>query len=193
MDQLGNFYVKEHNKNKGALHDRYKEFNLATKNIEKVLIDEYGKGLHILCVPERLHSALTSYFYDICRYKHFHGMLDKDKEAKINFPKVYAYTLKWIIKEKPFSLIINDAILEAFKENDPEKFKKLLETSNRINEILAFFWMDISHKSQTGALLDFNAKEKKSLIYNLKFRDIHVGMLESLLHNKIDHEVLKQL
>jgi hypothetical protein len=101
MGKLGIFYQRQYDENKDKLGQRRLELIKASERLESWLKTKIDSKIDLLMSLERLDSLVNSYFYDIIRYKSFHGMLDPDKEAKVNFQKIFAYATKWILKEKP--------------------------------------------------------------------------------------------
>ena len=114
-------------------------------------------------------------------------MLDPNKESRLNFQKVYSFTIKWILKEKPLYLTIgNDS-----SENNQRK--KIISVAEQINEYWMLSWMMQSYQAHTGKKLDISPSEAESLRYNFKYRDFSPSMLELFLDQKIDHAIFQQL
>ena len=93
LDKLGKFYLDACEAHEEQLAERFSELFESCVTFEKICQKQFGKQyVSLFCSVERLDSAVKSYFFDIYRYKHFHGMLDKNKETNINFPKIFAFT-----------------------------------------------------------------------------------------------------
>jgi hypothetical protein len=132
--------------------------------------------VNLSCSTERLQDAAISYFYDIYRYKDFHGMLDDDSQSLINFQKVYAFGIKWLLKEKPFYLELLDD-----SNTDDELY---LEYASTINEDFALNWVVLSYQAQTKVKIEFPEDEWNKLIYTFKFRDTQTSLLELIFQSK---------
>lgn len=177
MDKISNSYMTKLKTLSNNRKDRIKQF-ITTAEIWEAGLMKAGHGsVKLVCSSERLESAISSYFYDIIRYKEFHGMIEND--GKINFPKIYAFTSKWIVKEKPFYIEYHDL------NNCNEKYKSVfLDISNKVNEIILLEWIVKNHKYHSGSDMILSYEESKSLIYNFKFRDIDTGILELFFESR---------
>lgn len=109
-------------------------------------------------------------------------MLDKGKETKLNFQKIYSFVAKWIIREKPFYLEIKS---DELVRKNKKAYTEILYIANVINEKLIIDWIVVSYKSHFNKDLKFSAKERKDLYYSMKYRDFSTGIFELLLNEKI--------
>lgn len=90
MDQVSTFYLDAYKAKRPYLIERIKEILVIAEALEGSLrrkFPEFGASVTICCATERLDTAITSYFYDLHRYKHFHGMLDTGNESRTNLQK----------------------------------------------------------------------------------------------------------
>lgn len=192
MNKLGEVYRSGFNQNLGRFKKRRKEMisiagqtEICLQNLLKEKFSEFRDktyGIDIIISIERLDLALSSYVYDVLKYKSFHGMLDDKKLARINFQKIYSFTIKWLIKEKPFYIEISGNITES---KNKQMLAKVIELSNNINEIIVLNWIKLS-LSSTGRKVDFDRNEVDSIVYNLKYRDFSTGMFELFLDKKLN-------
>lgn len=184
MKNVGSFFQCARIENKECLKSRDTEFRSAALSVENFLISKFPDlKFQLVCSVERLNTAVVSYFYDIHRYKHFHGMLDDEKNARINFPKIYAFTAKWLMKERPFYLR---------NESGAMPTEDFMTFANYINEYIFIAWMKASFKSQIGVDINIPAKEAIKICYSLKFRDVSTTFFELYLSTKFP-EVPKEL
>lgn len=175
-------YQAYHKESHEKIFQRRDEFLKIGNHVESMIQKDFPE-CEIVYSPERLDSATSSYFHDIFRYKEFHGMLDTGKESRINYPKIFAFTSKWILKDKPFFIDLKSKNIEEIY-NDSQQ-KRYFELCNSINEFILLVWMNDVHKGQTEKLfLDY--KDFRSLIYNFRFRDFDTGILELLFEQKCD-------
>lgn len=134
-------------------------------------------GIEINYSSERLQDAIVSYFYDIYRYKDFHGMLDKPEEkSRINFQKIYSFTAKWVIKEKPFYTSLSED-----KECSEQSY---LEYASTVNECIVLTWIKMSYFAHFQTEVKFTDTEWHKLVYTMKFRDIQTSNLELFFQQK---------
>lgn len=185
MDKLGDFYVKEYLKNKNKYDLRKKEIELTAEALEKQLKKTISQEINLVYSVERLDTAVISFAYDIIRYKSFHGMLDENKNSLVNFPKIYAFMTKWIIREKPFTLGINN--IDSI-ENNTDLIEIYTKNSNIINELISLTWIEYSFRAnykgkklQVISQKNNNSYIDDSLIYILKYRDFSTGLFEYIL------------
>jgi hypothetical protein len=189
MEKIGQFYTSALAANTPKIKQRYKEVQRCAERVEESVKKRFGGAtFDLFQSDERLHSAIISYFFDAHRYKHFHGMLDPGKESKLNFPKIYAFMFKWLLKEKPFYAQINDQEVAKLDATQRRNFSIFVD---RINEYICISWMQMSHKAHTGSLVCFEAGEVRRLTYSLKFRDVCPGYLELYLSTRVDYAALK--
>ena len=192
MEKVGAIFIQEHDLSKNKLHKRCIEIERCAETVEKHLISIFGKNLILVLSAERLQCAITSYFYDVLRYKQFHGMLDKDKVSLVNFPKVYSYLSKWIIKEKPFYLDTSGFDFKSNELTDSEK-KRLNRMSNYINELILVSWYQESYEAHFKEPLIISSEEGKSFLYNFKYRPFSENILEMFFKQKIDNKDIAEL
>ncbi len=171
MELVSKKYRDDLDKNKKFISDRCEELVLSASIFEDFLREEF-KGLNpsVDYSSERLQDAIISYFYDISRYKDFHGMLKEGKQSYINFQKIYSFTAKWLIKEKPFYLNLPDDT----KSSDAE----YLLYASMINEYVVLSWVKISYFAQKNMLIEIKDDEWRKLAYTFKFRGIQTSLLE---------------
>lgn len=162
-------------------YDRIVEL-LETAKLFEENFKSYGR---IVCAVERLDTAIASYFYDILRYKDFHNIPDY---GKVNFPKVYAFTTKWILKEKPFYIEYAD---DLYPRVDEHTLEGLMKLGNEVNEHILISWIMNSHFRQSGEEIEFGEAETEGLIYNLKFRNVDTGLLELLFDGKCSKKLIE--
>ncbi len=169
------------------MRQRVDELKQAAVRLEGWAKNYIYDGIELVLCLERLDTLVTSYFYDITRYKHFHGMLDDGSEANVNFQKVYSYTAKWIIREKPIYVLIDD--LRALQEHSPEKAQQYIEFATTVNEAWLIAWIESSYFCQSGKdlCLAENNNDRDGLLYSLKYRDFSVAWFEEWLNEKILH------
>ena len=177
-------YLKLLSKHKIKIEKRIKEI-LSVAHYSEIAVKNKFSGFkpEINVDSGRLDTALTSYFLDIFRYKDFHGMKDA---TYINFPKIYSFSIKWILKEKPFYLVTNN---QNFSKKDYKKVSGFLKISNSINELISVKWMQTnynSHLKKGDDELVFGNDDISSLVYNMKFRDYSTGWMEQNLLKYID-------
>jgi hypothetical protein len=118
MNKVGSFYKGHYNTNKAQLDLRAQELINAAERLESWTKRKISSQIYLSISLERMDSLVTSYFYDIIRYKSFHGMLDAEKESRINLQKIYSFTTKWIIREKPLYMQCDD--LESLDEKSAQ-------------------------------------------------------------------------
>lgn len=122
-----------------------------------------------------LDHLVTSYFYDVIRYKEFHFPLEtrhecKENEDRINRYKIAAYTVKWIVRVKP--LFIDD--LESTNPMS-EKQDALITTLNeQFAVFVATYILGINELYDE----DFN-----DLVYQLCYRPYDEGAFELVFKN----------
>ena len=127
------------------------------------LVEIYGK----LTAPYKesylnqliLRNCVESYFYDLERTKHFHGIKLGDQYKKA------AFTMKWIVRTKPIQLYEGDRVTEQ------------LILVNEVYAILAglgFF------EYQEGRHL--SADFFSSLLYTLHYRPLDEGVLTTMMY-----------
>lgn len=177
MSLVDNFYLSAKRDYQPKLHGRMDEIKAAAGVLEASLRARFpAYGVVLSLALDRLDAAMASYFYDIHRYKHFHGMLSQDPPGLVNYAKVYAFTVKWLNREKPFSLKrtgASDAV-------EPE----FLWYSGFINELIALSWVHLSYKAIVGEKLITSKVEDKKIFYTLRFRDFSTSLFELFLLTK---------
>jgi len=191
MNTVGNFYKKHYKLNKPQLDLRAQELINAAERLESWTQRKISTQIYLSISLERMDSLVTSYFYDIIRYKSFHGMLDEEKESRINLQKIYSFTTKWIIREKPLYMQCGD--IDVFTEEEKNKY---IYICNIINELWAVQWIESSYQMHTDTKLGLTVKESKNnydFFYLMKYRDFSSAMFEELLDTKVNHEILQQL
>ena len=178
MNSVGDFYKTAYKETRPYYLSRIKEIQVSAECVEELLIKTFPActGLTLCCSMERLDTAITSYFYDIHRYKHFHGMLDIGKESKINFAKIYAFTAKWLLKERPFYLRLDKSCKEL-----PAPY---LKYANYINELIFLYWLKASFKKLFNKDIVLSKKEEQKMRYSLKYREVSTSFLELFLLTK---------
>jgi hypothetical protein len=172
MAYISQRYQDAYNQNILLCSKRHDELITVAEVVEDLIKLEFpDSGVDVACSTERLQDAVASYFYDIHRYKDFHGMLDATLESRINFQKIYAFTIKWLLKEKPFYLVLPD-------NSEGVTDELYLEFASTINENIALTWVKLSYHFQTGESIEFSDEEWDKIIYTLKFRDMQTSLLE---------------
>lgn len=185
--QVSNRYLDMSEAYSDRIEDRRNEFVSIASIIEE---DLNGKG-KVICSLERLDTAVVSYFYDVLRYKDFH---DIPFDGKINFPKVFSFSAKWLLKEKPFYIQYSDEVNTG--NYGINKISLLLKLANEINEIILIQWMLESHNYHSNKAnkrkddLVFSESEMNGLIYNFKFRDFDTGLFELFLEGKCSKKLI---
>lgn len=180
MSQVGVFYRMALEESQPKRMERINEIKSAAKRVEQYAINKMpGRGIVVACAVERLDTAITSYFFDVHRYKHFHGMLDNEKSL-VNFAKVYAFTSKWLAKERPFYLKTDpvDANVDDW----------YMRFANYINEIVILLWIQSSFKNHVGEKLKISPEEETKLLYSLKYREVSTSFFELYLLTKFPPE-----
>lgn len=201
MGQVSSFYTEAREKELPRILKRMDEITKAAICVERMLHKKHAELKPILCCSvERLDTALTSYFYDIYRYKHFHGMLGSENEKKsgdsggeasrVNFAKIYAFTAKWLMKERPFYLKTPQEV--AVSEGRPSLSKSYITDANLINEIVFMTWMCTNFESQRKEKLKIEPLETKKILYSLKYREISTAFFELFLMGKADFSKKKK-
>lgn len=190
MDQVGKFYKEQYDISKPKLEARTLELEKSAEQMESWLKREIDPSIELRLSLERLDSLVASYFYDIIRYKSFHGMLDSEGESKVNLQKIYAYTTKWILREKPLYALRDD--LKSLMEKDNKAGKQYIFFANNINERWALTWIESSYYAQTNKRLNL-AAQSTDIYYSMQYRDFSVAWFEHLLDSEMNHEVLEQL
>ncbi len=117
-----------------------------------------------------LTNALYSYYYDIKRIKDFHG------SDLVNKPKMAAYLIKWLVKEKPI-WFINEEI------SNPET----MEILSCINELFAFR-IGLGFACIPLAIVDIGTSDK--FVYELAFRNPEPSMISFWLETFVKHHNL---
>ena len=200
MDKLGIFYLEELDRLEDKVKSRVKELTEAARSLEKWAKKHISNDISFKLSLERLDTAVKSYALDIIRYKHFHGMLDEEKKANINFQKIYAFTIQWILREKPLYVVCT-GLKDKF-ENDNKNAVNIIEFSNYVNEIWAFSWMNISYYALTNEPLDVEKHSDKNNVhssvrddwlYLMKYRDFSVASFEIFLDSIFNHDLIKNL
>jgi len=154
------------------------EIQAAARVLEASLKERFPSyGVLLSLALDRLDAAMASYFYDIHRYKHFHGMLSQSPPGLVNYAKVYAFTVKWLNREKPF------ALKKTVAGNDVEP--EFLWYSGFINEIIALSWVHLSYKANFGVKLNTSQAEDIKIFYTLRFRDFSTSLFELFLMTKL--------
>ena len=189
MDKIGEIYEEQIRLSKDKIIARQKELIACAKCLEKWAQKEYrDDSIELTLSLERLDLLVHSYFYDIIRYRSFHGMLDHDKESNVNLQKVYAFTAKWVLKEKPL-ICCRDDLRYAMKEDDADA-ERYIKFAGNINEIWLLAWIESSYvkhhaKHQRAHLQLTDGLQKDNLIYKLKYREFSVSIFEELLNAKM--------
>lgn len=191
MDKISAFYLDEYERRKDRLKNRRVELEETAQKMEEWAKTNISGDIELFLSLERFDSLFKNYCHDITRYKHFHGMLDEGKEANVNFQKIYAYTAKWILREKPLYATIGD--LQELKKESSQKVRDFIDFSNIVNELWLVQWIEVSYFSQRRVelnltrQLDMSLTEKSSsssLIYLLTFREFSVDWFEEWLNAK---------
>lgn len=134
-----------------------------------------------------LSEMIRSYFLDVIRYKEYHldpKLTDIEStegvnhlseawseklhcSSKINVSKVAAYTVKWILRYKPISVLYTDAESINFNDVDSVPKKKTGDMLANVNEYyalhVAFLLLDIEAS-------EVSDKTSDELIYCFRFR-----------------------
>lgn len=185
---VSSFYLNSLAERRDDLVSRAKELMAYAEFVEKRLNARHPElSPTVFCSMERLDTALASYFYDIHRYKHFHDMLGGeagDPISRVNYAKVYAFTAKWFLKEKPFYVAISKELVGRVPL--PENY---IKHANFLNETVFLLWMKASFRALMNKELTLNEKEHYKLLYTLKYREISTAIFELFLLGKADFPV----
>ena len=146
--------------NEDAVFLRFEVLVRTFERIKSALDLRCGGATPIRINKKLLFHAVYSYFYDIERVKHFHGM------KRINEAKKAAYLTKWIIRMKPIYF------------DDSEATDKTLTSEMLIfNEFFAFrsalAYAEIPLSAVSDGTLDV-------ILYQFAYRDIEPGLLSIL-------------
>jgi len=186
--QISHKYLEAHANNYKKIASRMEEIKKTGEWFEQVVKESFPE-CELVYSPNRLESSISSYFYDIFRYKEFHGMLDEGNISKINYPKIFSFTIKWIVRDKPFYIDTDGTNIENIYSS--EQAKKFFKISNSINELILLFWINDTHKHHSGStLLDSN--DFTSLIYNFRYREINTGILELFFEKICDPKLISK-
>lgn len=109
-----------------------------------------------------LINAAWSFFYDVIRAKHFNG------STRLNGPKKAAYTIKWIVMEKPIWFKPEEFTYDKIGDHET------IELLSCINEFfavrLAMGYADIPLTLYEDKIID-------DFVYELSFRSVNEGMM----------------
>jgi hypothetical protein len=178
MALVDKFYLDALAEFSDKLKGRKKELRAAAEKVESFLKRTFPEQQPTLLLSEeRFDTAMQSYFFDIHRYKHFSGMLSKQPPALINHQKVFAFTVKWIAKEKPFTLIRKSV------ERTPACAEYIRFASN-INEVILLVWLRGSFKKLVKRDLILTPEEERKFLYSVRFREVSTGFIELFLSTK---------
>lgn len=192
MCDLGDFYKSQYEANTEKMAARGEELGNAAERLSSWAQRKVHPSVDVCVSFERFDSLVTSYFYDITRYKHYHGMLDEGRKSRVNFQKIYAYTTKWILKEKPLYASIED--LGSLLKASPTAAEEYIYFANVVNELWAIYWIESSYQVHTKERLGLYSDDMPDgFLYVLKHRDFSVDWFEELLNSKFNHEIFEQL
>lgn len=178
MRDISIFYTNALNDFADKRKSRKNELCAIAEVIEKQIKTKHPSAeCCILCDKRSLDDAIVSYFYEIHRFKHFHGMLDNNKNGKVNYHKVFSFTAKWILRERPFTL--------RMKENPSVTSTELLKDAALINEHILINWMRFVSSFSLKADLSISTEETEKILYSMKYRDFSTGFFELFLMSKI--------
>ncbi|MCK5131054.1 MAG: hypothetical protein KAR40_02755 [Candidatus Sabulitectum sp.] len=198
MGDIGAFYVEQYSALEEKRTKRRMELKLAADRLERYAQVHIHESVELVMSLERMDTLITSYYYDIIRYKHFHGMLDTGKESPANLQKIFSYTTKWILREMPLYAVISEKYRSDVASRDEKEYTSFNGFANHVNQLWALTWMESSYYQHTKQsaklnLAEYNGTKNGDFLYLLKYRDFSVGGFEQILDCVMDHELLKKV
>lgn len=198
MEVVGAFYRKQFSALKDKRSKRWQELKYAADRLEAYAQKNIHESIELILSLERTNTLITSYYYDIVRYKHFHGMLDSGKESPANLQKIFSYTTKWILREMPLYAVISEKYRSDVASRDEKEYASFIGFANHVNQLWALTWMESSYYQHTKQkaklnLAEYNGTKNGDFLYLLKYRDFSVGGFEQILDCVMDHELLKNV
>lgn len=148
---------------KAEFEDRFKWMKDAAEDF----LEQAGYAQNVACNDRILLHVLLDYYSDIQRLKDFHGI------ERVRTDKIFAYTIKWILRRKPLQ----------FKNESIE------ETDIFVNERFALFLMvDECVLKKVNKVLEPEASKKFDeyidyVLYYFKYRECNAQVIELMIES----------
>lgn len=137
------------------------------RNVADDFVDQAGYSKSVICNDRILFHVLLDYFSDIRRLKEFHGI------ELVRTDKIFAYTIKWILKRKP--LQFRDESIDELDIFVNERFALFL----MINECIL---KNTNKVLEEEGLLKFD-EYIDYVLYYFKYRECNAQVLELMIES----------
>lgn len=137
------------------------------RDVSTDFVNEAGYADTVICNDRILLHVVLDYFSDIQRLKDFHGI------EKVRTDKIFAYTVKWILKRKPLQF----------------KSESIDELDIFVNERFALFLMinecilkDVDKVLESEGMKKFD-EYLDYVLYYFKYRECNAQVIELMIES----------